>query len=128
MADPIQVVLIWLNSIKIDPEYLKPGNFLLIILILVTGGVGLISLLVYILEQRKIPILYFDRVWKQGSSQSTPVLVHQVVRQAVALVPVHQAALVQAALVPVFLAVVGLVQVALVPAGSSVPGPSIGDS
>lgn len=81
MADPIQVVLIWLNSIKIDPEYLKPGNFLLIILILVTGGVGLISLFVYILEQRKIPILYFDRVWKQESSQSRTIYFLKIKRK-----------------------------------------------
>ena len=39
MADHIQVIITWINSLKIDPEYLKPANLLLIILILVTGGV-----------------------------------------------------------------------------------------
>ena len=49
----------------IDPEYLKPANLLLIILILVTGGAGLISLFIYLTERRKIPILVFDSLWYQ---------------------------------------------------------------
>jgi hypothetical protein len=81
MTDPIQVVLTWLNSIKTDSDYLKPANFLLIILILVTGVVGLIALFTYIAEQRKIPILYFDRVWKQDSPQSRRVYFLRIKRQ-----------------------------------------------
>jgi hypothetical protein len=66
MAEPIQVILTWINSIKIDPEYLKLANLLLIILILVTGGVGLIALFTYLAERRRIPMLIFDGVWSDN--------------------------------------------------------------
>jgi hypothetical protein len=78
MADPIQVVLTWLNSIKIDPQYLKPDNFLLIILISATV---ITPLLVHYFEQRKIPILYFDGLWKSDSSQSSKIYFLKITRK-----------------------------------------------
>jgi hypothetical protein len=55
----------WMNSIKLD-DYLKPENFLLIILIIATI---VTPLLIYWFDRRKIPILKFDDVWYQDVYQ-----------------------------------------------------------
>jgi hypothetical protein len=57
----------WINSIKLD-DYLKPENFLLIILIIATI---VTPLLIYYFDRRKIPKLIFDGVWYQNLHEGT---------------------------------------------------------
>jgi hypothetical protein len=66
-ARNLTTVLDW---IKIDPEYLKPANLLLIILIIVTVIVGVFTLIIYFLQRYKIPILEFDKVLRNDSFPS----------------------------------------------------------
>jgi len=54
MVDFVQVIVTWIDSIKIDSECLEPVNFLIIILILVTGGGGLVTILHISLKEREL--------------------------------------------------------------------------